>query len=128
MPVARSHKELVVWQLAHQIRRETLALLRRRAFAQDWDFRREGRKTVSQICRPIPEGFKRRSHAEFANFLQYSLGSVGELRDFYDEAQERGYVAARDLRRLRHLCFRLNGALIRFIRYLRNNDAPPSWI
>jgi four helix bundle protein len=125
---ARHYKDLVVWQLAHQLRRDTLQLLRRPAFGQDWDFRREGRKTASQVCRPIPEGFRRRTHTEFAQFLQYSLGSVGELRDFYHDAQARGYVAARDLRPLRQLCYRLDRALIRFIRYLRRSEPPPWWI
>jgi four helix bundle protein len=126
--MARTYKDLVVWQLGNQIRRETLMLLRRPAFSEDWAFRREGRKTASQICRPIPEGFRRHNHGEFAQFLQYSLGSVSELRDFLDDAQERGYVASRDLRPLRRLCFRLGRALVSFIRYLRTNDPPPYWI
>ena len=125
---ARNYKELVVWQLANQLRIETFRLLRRSSFSQDWAFRREGRKTVSQICRPIPEGFRRHNHGEFAQFLQYSLGSVGELRDFYQDAEQRGYVTSRDLRPLRRLCYRLDRALMRFIRYLRNNDPPPWWV
>ena len=125
---ARHYKELVVWQLANQLRFETLRLLRKPAFSQDWSFRREGRKTASQVCRPIPEGFRRHKHAEFAQFLQYSLGSAAELRDFYQDAEQRGYVTARELRPLRQLCYRLDRALISFIRYLRTTDPPPWWV
>ena len=124
---AERYKELVVWQLANQLRIETLRLLRRSEFSGDWAFRREGRRTVSQVCRPIPEGFRRSSHGEFAQFLQYSLASLAELRDFYDDAQQRGYLNAADLRPARRLCFRLDRALIAFIRYLRNSDPPPDW-
>ena len=125
--MARDYKQLIVWQLANELRRDTLRLLRRPVFGQDWEFRREGRKTVSQICRPIPEGFRRRSHGEFAQFLQYSLASVGEFRDFLDDVQERRCATARDLAPLRQLCYRLERALISFIRYLRNSEPPASW-
>ena len=124
---ARNYKDLVVWQLANQLRLDTFRLLRQPAFSRDWAFRREGRKTVSQICRPISEGFRRHKHGEFAQFLQYSLASVAELRDYYQDAQQRGYATARDLRPLRRLCYRLDRALIRFIHYLRTNDPPPWW-
>ena len=125
--MASNYRKLVVWQLAHTLRRDTLLLLRTRPFTQDWEFRQEGRKTASQICRPIPEGFRRKSHADFAKFLQYSLGSVGELRDFFEEAEQRGYATPATLSPLRRLCFRLERALIRFIHYLRTNDPPPGW-
>ena len=126
--MAHDYKGLIVWQLAHQLRRDTLRLLRRRVFARDWEFRREGRKTASQICRPIPEGFRRKSHGEFAQFLQYSLASAGELRDYFDDIQERGLATPEDLAPMRHLCYRLERALINFIRYLRTNDPPPHWL
>ena len=122
------YKTLIVWQVANELRRETLLLLRRPVFAQDWALRKEGRKTLGQICRRIPEGYKRHTHAEFAQFLQYSLGSVGELRDFFDEVQERKFLTARDLHGPRQLCYRLDVALTRFIHYLRRNDPPPSWV
>jgi len=116
-----------VWQLADELRRKTLQLLRRPAFSKDWDLRREARRTASQTCRPIPEGFRRHGHGEFAQFLQYSLSSVAELRDLFDDVHQRGYATAAELQPLRDLCFRLERALINFIRWLRRNDPPPWW-
>jgi len=124
---ARDYKELIIWQLANELRAETLRLLRRSGFHRDWDVRREARKTASQVCRPIPEGFRRRSHGEFAQFLQYSLASLGELRDLFDDIQQRHYLTARELQPARNLCYRLERALLSFIRYLRHNDPPPWW-
>jgi four helix bundle protein len=124
---ARNYKQLIVWQLADELRRRTLRLLRRPVFSNDWDLRREARKTASQTCRPIPEGFRRHNHGEFAQFLQYSLASVGELRDVFDDIQQRGYATAAELQPLRDLSFRLERALINFIRWLRNNPPPPWW-
>ena len=103
-----------------------LRLLRRPALAQDWTLRKEGRKTVGQICRPIPEGYRRHRHAEFATFLQYSLASLAE-KDFLDDAQERGLLTTEDLKEPRQLCYRLDRALTGFIRYLRTHKEPPWW-
>jgi four helix bundle protein len=86
---ARSHRELIVWQLAAALQVETLKLTSQPRWAKDVDLRRETEKTASQVIRNIPEGFRRRSHPDFAKFLQYSYSSIGELRALFDESQKR---------------------------------------
>lgn len=124
---ARSHRNLVVWQLAEALQVETLKLTNRPRWARDFSLRAEAEKTASQIIRNIPEGFRRRSHPDFARFLQYSYSSIGELRALFDESQKKDYVTAAQLQPARDLCYRLERALLRFIDYLKRNDPPPWW-
>jgi four helix bundle protein len=87
--VAKDYTGLVVWQLADELRVETLKLTRKPAFARDFSLRGEIEKTISSICRNIPEGFRRKTNREFARFLEYSYGSSGELKSLFEDAQLR---------------------------------------
>src|SRR5215211_2750038 len=95
--MARDYTGLVVWQLAADLRFETLKLTRTPALARDFRLRSEIEETISSICRNIPEGFRRRTNREFARFLDYSYGSSGELKSLFEDAQFKNLVTAADL-------------------------------
>lgn len=64
--MARDYRHLVVWQLADELQTVTLKLLDTPAWARDRRLHDETSKTLSQIKRNIPEGFRHTSHIEFA--------------------------------------------------------------
>jgi four helix bundle protein len=119
--MASDHTELVVWQLASDLRVETLKLTRKPAFASDPRLRSETEAAVSSICRNIPEGFRRRSNREFARFLEYSYGSSGELKSLLEDAQLKNHVTPDELAAARGLRYRLDRALIGLMRHLRKS-------
>ena len=125
--MARDYRHLIVWQLADELQTETLPLLAIPEWTRDKKLCEETDKTLSQIKRTIPEGFRKTSHTDFARFLEYSHSSLGELRSLFSDAQKKRYVTPEQLRRPLHLCYRLERALLGFIRYLRGNDPPPWW-
>ena len=125
--MARDYRHLVVWQLADELQTTTLKLLETPAWARDRRLHDETTKTLSQIKRNIPEGFRKTSHIEFARFLEYSHSSLGELRSLFSDAQKHRYVTAAEVRGPLHLCYRLERALLSFMCYLRNNPPPPWW-
>jgi four helix bundle protein len=125
--MARDYRHLIVWQLADELQTETLKLLETTAWSRDVKLHDETDKTLSQIKRNIPEGFRKTSHLDFARFLEYSHASLGELRSLFSDAQKKRYVTAAQLRMPLNLCYRLERALLNFIRYLRGNDPPPWW-
>jgi len=120
--MAQDYTHLIVWQLAAELRAETLKLTRKPAFDRDLRLRSEIDATVSSICRNIPEGFRRRSNREFARFLDYSYSSSGELRSLFEDAQLKELVAADDLAPARLLRYRLDRALLGLMRHLRRPD------
>jgi four helix bundle protein len=124
---ARDYRELAVWKLADALQNETLRLADQQQWAQDYKLAEETRKTASQIVRNIPEGFRRKSHTDFARLLQYSYSSLGELRALLDEALKKGHVTASDLQPARKLAYRLERAMLSLIKYLRKSDPPPWW-
>ena len=125
--MARDFRGLVIWQLADQLQTQTLTLIQLPGWANDFKLRDESDKTASQIKRNISEGFRRPTHTDFARFLEYSYGSIGELRALYDDAYKKNYATAPQLQPARDLCFRLERGLRGMIRYLKANDPPPWW-
>ena len=119
MRPARHYSELIVWQLADEIRREVFKLTKRPRFARDFKAQGQADDAINSVCRNIAEGFACETHGEFATFLVYSVRSLNEVQDAMHGAQGKGYADAADLAMIRQLFKRLFPALGRFIAYLR---------
>jgi four helix bundle protein len=115
---ARHFRELIVWQLADELRRETLALTERPDFARDFKLREQAEDAIHSTCRNIAEGFGCDTHREFARFLVIARRSLNELQDAHQGAIEKRHVTGAELRPSRQLLTRLYPALSRFIAYL----------
>jgi four helix bundle protein len=128
MSGARHFTELLVWQLADELRRETVKLTARPQFARDVKLQSQTEDAVNSVCRNIAEGFGADTHREFARFLRISRRSLNELQDAYQGALVKRYVGNLDLRPPRLLLRRLYPAMASFIAYLdstpdERNDA-----
>lgn len=128
MPGARHFSELIVWQLADELRQVTLTLTGRPAFARDLRLHAQAEDAVNSACRNIAEGFGADTHREFARFLRISRRSVNELQDAFRAALQKGYLSNEDLGAARLLMRRWYPAMKGFIAYLdrtpnKRNDA-----
>jgi four helix bundle protein len=119
--MASDYTQLTVWQLAAELRVQTLKLTRKPAFDRELRLRNETEAAVSSVCRNIPEGFRRRSNREFARFLEYSYGSLGELKSLFEDAQLKELITSDDLAPLSRLRYRLERALLALMRHLRSS-------
>jgi four helix bundle protein len=124
MRPARHYTELVAWELADELRRETLKLTSRPAFMADLKLRSQVEDAAHSVCRNIAEGFPCASHVEFARFLEISIRSLNELGDGFRGATLKGHVAPPDLVAVRQLTRRLFPALARLRAYLRRTPSP----
>jgi four helix bundle protein len=79
---------------------------------------------AGSICRNIAEGFKRRSHREFARYLEHATSSLAELEDGILDARMRGHLSSVQIDDLSRLVRRTSAPLARLLRYLRN---PPGY-
>ena len=86
MAGARHFTELIVWQLADELRRATLALTDRPAFRRDLKLHSQTEDAVNSACRNMAEGFGCETHREFARFLRIARRSLNELQDAYEAA------------------------------------------
>ena len=121
---ASHFSELTVWQLAVELRVETLKLTSRPAFARNLKAQTQAEDAVNSICRNIAEGFGCETHGQFAWFLRISRRSLNEPQDAFRGAEQKGYVTSHDRAPVRALTRRLYPALNRFIAYL---DSTPDY-
>jgi four helix bundle protein len=120
---AKRYEDLIVWQLADQIRVLVFKLTQRECFARDLKLHSQTEDAVNSVCRNIAEGFGCK-HKEFARFLEISRRSLNELGDSFRAAQLKRYVTAHDYEPIWRLTQRLYPAFARFIRYLQTTPDP----
>ena len=121
MPGSRHFQELVIWQLADQLRIEVFAVTKRPPLKADLKLRSQLDDAADSVCRNIAEGFGCNTHREFARFLRIARRSLNEVQDEFRSATIKGYVVDSDLAAARQLMRRLCGALSKFIAYLDRN-------
>jgi len=119
----KTYQELIVWQLADELRKEIYRLLREGPASCDLRFADQLRSAVSSIAANIVEGFGRYGSAEFARYLEIAFASAGETANWLDDGQARGHWTADDIAAARQLLRRLNPALTHLMRYLRSPQA-----
>jgi four helix bundle protein len=117
---ARHFTELIVWQLADQLRIQILGLTKRKPFVADLKLRSQTDDAADSVCRNIAEGFGCKDH-EFARFLRIARRSLNEVQDQFRSAKLKAYVVEADLAEARKLMRRLYAGLGSLIRYLERD-------
>ena len=117
MAVARHFTELIVWQLADQLRIEVFQLTKRGRFHADWKLRSQLDDAADSACRNIAEGFAG-TDPEFAKFLRIARRSLNEVQDSFRSARLKEYVSDADLRPARLLLRRIFPALSSLLTHL----------
>ena len=120
--------ELVAWQLADELRCEVFAFTETGPAARDFEYRDQVRGAIGSACRNTSEGFDRFRPKEFARFLEFARGSLGETQDCLIEASERQFISRELFDRLWTLSKRAIGANTNLLKYLQQcadtDDAP----
>jgi four helix bundle protein len=120
---ARSHKDLIAWQLADKLRREIYSLMSDGRAAADLRFRSQGEDAASSTCRNLAEGFARFNPREFAQYARYSAASNCEVWDVIEDGVARRYWTPEQVETAQNLQVRTAIALGRLQRYLRSKRA-----
>jgi four helix bundle protein len=121
---ARRIEDLIVWQLANQLRDKTYELMQTSARPLDLKFRSQIEDALSSVTRNIGEGFGRYYHKEFARYLSYARGSICEVGECLKDGIPRRYWSKEAMEPAAVLCERTLEASTKFINYLRNNPDP----
>lgn len=124
MPGVRSHEDLVVWQLAHELKLEVYRLLESGPAVRDFGFCDQLRGAASSATRNVAEGFGRYLPGEFARYLRVANGELKETSEILRDGQNRGYFVETDVVRLQRLARRASKAATQLIAYLRTADPP----
>lgn len=119
----KRYQDLVVWQVADEVRREIVRLTGAQPANSDFRFRDQTRAAASGIAANIVEGYRRFAARDFARFLDYAYASAGETAHWLDDGEARGYWTATDIAAVRELLRRLDAGLRALARYLRTPEA-----
>ena len=116
--MARHFKELIVWQRADALRQAVWSVVVG-VPAMDLRFRAQWTDATRSVCSNIAEGFGRRTHREFARYLEIAGSSLREAEDLTHEALMRGHLNRAMAAELDRLVRRTAAPLGRLISYLR---------
>jgi len=90
-PTARSFRDLVVWQKAHEFVMTVYRLTESFPDREKFGLSHQLRRAAVSIPANIAEGFGKRSQAEKARFLNIAEGSLEECRYYLILTQDLGY-------------------------------------
>ena len=115
----RSFEDLNVWRAAKALTIEVYLVTENQPFKRDRALRDQVRRAAISIMANIAEGFERNSHKEFANFLNFALGSTAEVKNHLILAAELQYLEKSRLNEMRERLNDISRQLTGFMKYLR---------
>ena len=124
MKGARSHEELVVWQLAYQLKLGVYHLIRSSAIRTDRNLHDQLRNSARAAPRLVAEGFGRYLPGDFARYLRTANSELKETFDSLRDAVDSGYVTHDQIVPLQRLSKRASKAASSLIAYLRTAKPP----
>jgi len=121
---ARRFEDLIAWQLARELERETWAFTAKHPADRDVKFCQQIREATRSARRNTAEGFGRYYPKEFVQFLRIAAGSLHEAKDCLHQAVECGFLSQTEYERLLKVAIRAITANSGLIRYLLNAKPP----
>jgi four helix bundle protein len=93
MTTFKRFEDIQACQKARILNKEIYLITNEGGFARDFDLRSQIRRSSVSIMSNIAEGQGRRSDKDFANFLNFSLGSVAETKSHLYVAVDLNYIS-----------------------------------
>jgi len=115
-------EDIKAWQEARELTKLVYELTRRPAFSRDFGLRDQIRRAAVSVMANIAEGFERRSHKDFRNFLSMALSSGAEVRSHLYVALDQGYIDEAAFRAACERCGQTSRLIIGFMKYLSQSD------
>jgi four helix bundle protein len=115
---ATHYRELVCWQLSHELKCEVLAFTATQPAKLDCDFCRDIRRSARSAPANIAEGFARDTHPDVAGYLGRARASLAETQNHLEAAFESGYLIDTEYKRLLSLAERAQFVTSRLQTYL----------
>ena len=120
--MAKSHTELICWQLSDELRQLIIEHTNAGAAAKDFRFTSNLRDAIASACRNQAEGFHKYKHKQQRPFFNTAQGSLGETKDGIIDGVERGYFSPELAERMQKLCKRAMGANLAWLKSLDRPD------
>jgi len=116
MTTIRNFEELEIWSLARELVNLVYSDFRN---CKDYIFKNQITSAGISVMNNISEGFCRQGDPEFRQFLNFSRGSSGEVKNMYYIAEDQEYVTPETAQNRRDRCQILikgTGSLIKYLK------------
>ena len=117
MASAKRLEELVVWQLACELRDAIELAVKHGSARQDFDFKDQILRSSRSTPANIAEGFGHFRPRQFAKYLRIARASLMETRNHLHKGDQR-YFSSSDAQQMRTLVIRILSGISRLVRYL----------
>ena len=117
-------QDLIVWQLAAQLRDEVTTLTELATARRDFQLIDQIRSSAGSVAANVAEGYGRQRHTEFARFLDFAMGSLRETEEWLRDGTRRKLWTDAQVAPAHRTCRRLTTALQNLRRHLRTTKAP----
>lgn len=121
--MAQGFKELIVWQLADQLRRNIIKMTSVAEVKKDFRFVSDIRGSSRSVASNIAEGHGRFNPGEFHRFMEFASGSLEETENHLQDGLNSSYFTKEDHAAAHLLIRRLTAAKSPFMKYLRSEQA-----
>jgi four helix bundle protein len=121
----RDFRDIVAWQLAHELKLRVDLFLLSPDFRRHYKFCDQLSDSVRSAPRNIAEGFARFRHKEFAQFVRIAKGSEAEVLNHLIDARDQRLITDDEFLMTEHLTKRALKAANGLIRWLESTPDPP---
>jgi four helix bundle protein len=118
--MAETFRDLIIWQLARDLRLQVIRMTVRRSVPIDRDFVRDIRRSARSIAANMAEGHGRFRPIENHHFLEIAKASLTETEGHLDDGFENNYFTKVEYAAARLLIRRITPALASLMGYLRS--------
>ena len=118
-------REIVAWQLAHELKMLADAVLARPEVSRRFKFCDQLSDAARSGPRNIAEGFARFKHKEFAQFVRIAKGSEAEVLNHFIDARDLRLLSDEEFLHAEHTAKRALKAANGLIRFLESTPDPP---
>ena len=119
---AKRLEELIIWQLACELRDGIAAAVSNGSAHTDWDLRNQIERSSRSIASNISEGYGHFRPRQFAKYLRIARASTMETRNHILEGQKK-HFSSDDTARFLRLCKRIIPGISSLVKYL--DSCPP---
>lgn len=121
MPTIHRFEDLIAWQKARGLSNRVQAMTGDRAFLQDYDLKRQLRRSAGSVMDNIAEGFGRGSRGEFIQFLGIARGSLTEVQSQLYRSLDNTYITSELFTAVYDQCSEVNRLINSLLRYLNTS-------